>query len=1166
MSKNPRTASDIASWLEQLYAAKLVRPDIRTGLQVERLLRLRVHWDPEELGHCLTSLLACDRKTWEAIDEHYRSYFGLRRKVGGEPENSGERTARDQVPVIPGVMVEGPSSKPNARVSWFALGFGVIAFILASLVWFVGADGMDSSTGSVGESTTILEATGENRTGSGSGDSTRDAGESETGTPEADWHIEQVEPAVHTTVETRRTEVPVELSLSDVPAWIWLLWLPALFLGYLAVRWWYASTAVKQAFAEMDERAKQAREGLEELIEHGMVVGLAYRVETQPPLPIHALEDAATELGRAGRVCASRVLDVPPTIDKTIAAGGQLAPVFETSTRRVVPVVLVDLEDNGHPYLYGVEEILAYWRRGGVEVERYEYIHRPTRIRRDPAEPWLRLEELADRTSERPLLLFSRMRLPAEYGRLEWPNVLARWSQRVWIDLDPRPLAERRDHERSAIRKLAASGLPRFELTSEGIVAACRTLAYPGQVFPVPASKSLVRYEQRPEMQRALELWAACGSCVPDATWAQLEALRRACPELYEQLPRPQYVQRLVEWMQTKPSAWRAASEAGVDEGPKFLPTRIARLELMKKLRAYDARWANKSPERLEHRARTLLIGQLEGAASQFDDAFTRALRDYKVALHRAVLGPDLAEELLTKFGQSAVAGLVRDAVDEEMAVQDECGQVHWGFSVRAWSEGGSEGVRWRDYWRVLDGWRDFLARGVMFGSCIIISWSVWLTWEYGWVGDVPVQVSEALSDVVTPGYFRVTQDGEPQDPHPLGEKNTERYGHLRPALVATPAGSFWMGSPKDEVERDSDETRHRAEVRALNVCQTEVTVLQWKAVMGSVPGECTSSQFECGDNQPINYVSWNDACEYMIHLTEKENGLRKANGEPELSQCYTRKGEDYVWVDKLCTGYRLPTEAEWEYVARGGTTTAYSFGNDTNKLCEYANGENCETRLLEVGQLKPNPWGLFDVHGNVDEWVWDGYGSYPTQSPSTYAGAENVSVRVLRGGSFYNVPGRLRSADRIKNRPSGTFPSTGFRCVRLAVERRLNKADTVEQPVEQVDPVAAKPPETQPVPADPKTLRQREVRSRLKEYRNAVIKACHFKDMTATLQGMVPSAWTVSVRVTVSPSGTVAKVRVSGAKKAALKTCIEEQLRRRAFPSGSGQSSAKLRFTFSPK
>jgi formylglycine-generating enzyme required for sulfatase activity len=142
-------------------------------------------------------------------------------------------------------------------------------------------------------------------------------------------------------------------------------------------------------------------------------------------------------------------------------------------------------------------------------------------------------------------------------------------------------------------------------------------------------------------------------------------------------------------------------------------------------------------------------------------------------------------------------------------------------------------------------------------------------------------------------------------------------------------------------------------------------------------------------------------------------------------------------FVSKLNAGekgpkYRLPTEAEWEYAARAGTTTAYSFGDDTRQLGEYAwYSENAGNTTHSVGQKKPNPWGLYDMHGNVWEWVQDWYGPYTAAAAVDPAGPSSGSNRVIRGGCWYFVAGYCRSAYRFLFAPGYRLDYLGFRLLR---------------------------------------------------------------------------------------------------------------------------------------
>ena len=219
--------------------------------------------------------------------------------------------------------------------------------------------------------------------------------------------------------------------------------------------------------------------------------------------------------------------------------------------------------------------------------------------------------------------------------------------------------------------------------------------------------------------------------------------------------------------------------------------------------------------------------------------------------------------------------------------------------------------------------------------------------------------------------------------------------------IVLIPAGKFKMGSHASEEGRTFAETQHVVILtKPFYMGKYEVTQEQWETVMGNNP-----SYFK-GAKLPVTDVSWDD-CQKFI---KKLNGLTKGK-------------------------YRLPTEAEWEYACRAGTTTAYSFGSKiTPKDANYA-GSKIE-KPVEVGSYKPNAFGLYDMHGNVREWCEDRMGEdrtadYPAGAVTDPMGPATGLPRVLRGGSYFLGPdSELRSAFRIWTADGG-FESIGFRLAR---------------------------------------------------------------------------------------------------------------------------------------
>jgi len=133
---------------------------------------------------------------------------------------------------------------------------------------------------------------------------------------------------------------------------------------------------------------------------------------------------------------------------------------------------------------------------------------------------------------------------------------------------------------------------------------------------------------------------------------------------------------------------------------------------------------------------------------------------------------------------------------------------------------------------------------------------------------------------------------------------------------------------------------------------------------------------------------------------------------------------------------YRLPTEAEWEYACRAGTTTAYGFGDDASRLGDYGwFRSNSDSKTHPVGEKKPNAWGLHDMHGNVYEWCQDWYGAYPSGSATDPTGATSGSFRVSRGGSWYVIAGYCRLANRGRGTPVYRNFGLGFRVLRSSIK-----------------------------------------------------------------------------------------------------------------------------------
>lgn len=256
--------------------------------------------------------------------------------------------------------------------------------------------------------------------------------------------------------------------------------------------------------------------------------------------------------------------------------------------------------------------------------------------------------------------------------------------------------------------------------------------------------------------------------------------------------------------------------------------------------------------------------------------------------------------------------------------------------------------------------------------------------------------------------------------------------------LILIEAGTFDMGSPESEYQRGKDETSHKVTVDSFYISATEVTQKDYENIMGENP-----SNFK-GQNLPVENVTWYDALKYCNKLSEKEG----------LTPVYTIDGENVSW-NRSANGYRLPTEAEWEYVARAGTTTPFNTENsisaeEANYYGHYPYGieenyfdqEKLETKpgeyretTIEVGSFKPNKWGLYDIHGNVREWCFDYYGEYDLENTENPSGPTSGTLRVTRGGGWNDYAKHMRSAYRSSEVPTHSASNTGFRIVRNSEE-----------------------------------------------------------------------------------------------------------------------------------
>jgi formylglycine-generating enzyme required for sulfatase activity len=239
----------------------------------------------------------------------------------------------------------------------------------------------------------------------------------------------------------------------------------------------------------------------------------------------------------------------------------------------------------------------------------------------------------------------------------------------------------------------------------------------------------------------------------------------------------------------------------------------------------------------------------------------------------------------------------------------------------------------------------------------------------------------------------------------PSKELAVDLGGGVKLELVLIPAGSFMMG---DEKGNDNEKPVHKVTItKPFYLGKYEVTQEQWEAVMGSNPGHFK------GLKNPVETVSWDDCQAFLGKLNAKTD----------------RQGSKFV----------LPTDAQWEYACRAGSTTKYCFGDDGTRLGDYAwYNANSGGKTHPVGEKKPNAWGLYDIHGNVWEWCadWHDSGYYVKSPADDPTGPMKGSSRVGRGGCWDGRAGICRSAYRYYPEPGFRYYDLGLRVARVPADK----------------------------------------------------------------------------------------------------------------------------------
>ena len=302
----------------------------------------------------------------------------------------------------------------------------------------------------------------------------------------------------------------------------------------------------------------------------------------------------------------------------------------------------------------------------------------------------------------------------------------------------------------------------------------------------------------------------------------------------------------------------------------------------------------------------------------------------------------------------------------------------------------------------------------------------------------IPEDIPEMLSEESGAGQAR-QPDGIESGTETGTEAKTEVKTEVREVndnFILLDGGKFLMGSPESERQREPDEAAHEVTISPFYVDPYEVTQGDYETLMGENPS------YFSGDNLPVENVTWYEAIAYC-------NALSESRG---LTPVYTVEGDTVSW-NRSADGYRLLTEAEWEYAARAGTSTVFNAGDQITSedanfegsypyLIEenYVNHRNPEVvtssyrgETISVDSLEPNQFGLYNMYGNVSEWCFDYYGEYAPEQTDNPAGALSGSLRVNRGGSYIDFAKHLRSAYRSAANPIDTDRNLGFRIARNA-------------------------------------------------------------------------------------------------------------------------------------
>lgn len=806
-----------------------------------------------------------------------------------------------------------------------------------------------------------------------------------------------------------------------------------------------------------------------------------YWVDLKLPIPSEAVEDSATQLGRVYQAVRGVELDVPRTLAQTLDAGGELRPVFAAAKQRRELLVLYD-EAETKPYLPVFHLLLQRWARLGVGCTQFGFRSSPEKLWTPKGGRGPLFKELARRHEGAALILYaSRLEVRARTDYHQWPQQLQDFALHVWLDPDPRPAAQRSLDEQQELELLTQYKLPRFPLTPKGLVALARYLVAEGVGVVLPEWETLPLLTEE-DRHKAVELWLSLGAVVPDAGYDQLEGFRQQVPRLRELLPDWRCMQLLLArtaelvgpgfrpgastlTLKEDQQLERLHSLHKKDRSSYLQGHRLVKEQLPPPPTTPREEWTRPQWEvelkRTYHEAADAEPARQEELLDPYRTSPVAPEAEAMVARLEAVQGgPAAVVQGPRRLRGGRASGAAKLTVREALASTAAAllRGAAWGALLTLLAVGTWElAVRWPKLGQALRPGKQRIAVRLQRAPMYQADCPQPKAPPVSVVAEAPKPAPAIASaptpkklprvpkttdtdasavPVAAPGPVRTVvpqiadAGASPADlgPPPKGgvayplviDASPSASVSYRPKLLRIKARTFQMGSADNDRDGYPNERpQHEVKLsRDYLMMETEVTQGQYRQAMETPPLEGVCASAGVGDDLPMVCVSWVDAARYANRLSELE----------EQAPCYQIAGETVRWPAAGCAGYRLPTEAEWEYAARGGQSYPYAGSSNVDEVAWYQ--ANSGGKLNTVKTKRANGYKLYDLSGSVWEWVWDQYGPYVDGSQIDPKGPSIGVDRVLRGGSWV-YSGFARVAYRAGVNPGSRNRSQGFRLVR---------------------------------------------------------------------------------------------------------------------------------------